>query len=134
MFNPQLEPGVSRYVDDVDFARVTGANFGLLDVEFVRDTRNNPAEVLLCLSNANPDVRTEDGLPADSNQLYAGWGVSSSAEIRFTDLLQLASITAYREVHNYFVNKFDLVGAGAGFITGALGAPREWSLTMKKEF
>jgi iron complex outermembrane receptor protein len=34
----------------------------------------------------------------------------------------------------YFVNKFDLTGAGAGLIVGALGRPREWSVTVKKEF
>jgi len=34
----------------------------------------------------------------------------------------------------YFTNKFDLVGAGAGFITGAVGRPREWSVTVKKRF
>ncbi len=34
----------------------------------------------------------------------------------------------------YYVNKFDLTGAGAGFITGAVGRPREWSLTAKKSF
>ena len=34
----------------------------------------------------------------------------------------------------FHVNKFDLVGAGAGFITATVGRPREWSLTVKKEF
>lgn len=117
--------------------------------DFVRDTRNNSAEVLLYLSNANPNVQTSDGLPADSrficgplcnyaqyghsagtfigsaarpdangvplaatsansNQLYEGWGVSGNAEIRFTDRLQLTSISAYREFRNYFVNDAEL--------------------------
>jgi iron complex outermembrane receptor protein len=34
----------------------------------------------------------------------------------------------------YHVNKFDLIGSGAGFITAAVGRPREWSLTVRKEF
>lgn len=34
----------------------------------------------------------------------------------------------------YLVNKFDLTGSGAGFIAGTVGRPREWSLTVKKEF
>jgi iron complex outermembrane receptor protein len=34
----------------------------------------------------------------------------------------------------YFVNKFDLRGVGAGALVGQLGRPREWALTVKKEF
>ena len=34
----------------------------------------------------------------------------------------------------YFVNRFDLRGVGAGALVGQLGRPREWALTVKKEF
>jgi iron complex outermembrane receptor protein len=34
----------------------------------------------------------------------------------------------------YFINKFDLTGAGAGVISGQPGRPREWGLTVKKKF
>lgn len=34
----------------------------------------------------------------------------------------------------YFINKFDLTGAGAGLISGQPGRPREWALTVKKKF
>ncbi|MCB2065586.1 MAG: TonB-dependent receptor [Erythrobacter sp.] len=36
--------------------------------------------------------------------------------------------------HYYQPNKFDLTGAGAGFITAAVGRPREWSVTVRREF
>jgi iron complex outermembrane recepter protein len=34
----------------------------------------------------------------------------------------------------YFINKFDLTGAGAGAISGQPGRPREWGITVKKKF
>ena len=38
-FNPQLEPGVGLYIDDVYYPRLTGANFDLLDVERIEILR-----------------------------------------------------------------------------------------------
>ncbi len=34
----------------------------------------------------------------------------------------------------YFLNKFDLTGAGAGVISGQVGRPQEWAITVKKKF
>jgi len=34
----------------------------------------------------------------------------------------------------YYLTKFDLTGAGAGFVSGQPGHPREWALTVKKYF
>mgnify|MGYP003852860715 FL=1 len=34
----------------------------------------------------------------------------------------------------YFINKFDLTGAGAGAISGQPGRPREWAISVKKKF
>jgi iron complex outermembrane recepter protein len=34
----------------------------------------------------------------------------------------------------YFINKFDLTGAGAGAISGQPGRPREWAVSVKKKF
>jgi iron complex outermembrane receptor protein len=34
----------------------------------------------------------------------------------------------------YFINKFDLTGAGAGVISGQLGRPQEWAVSVKKKF
>ena len=34
----------------------------------------------------------------------------------------------------YFLNKFDLTGAGAGTISGMPGRPREWAVSVKKKF
>jgi iron complex outermembrane receptor protein len=34
----------------------------------------------------------------------------------------------------YFLSKFDLIGAGAGAITGLPGRPREWAVSVKKKF
>lgn len=34
----------------------------------------------------------------------------------------------------YFINKFDLTGAGAGAISGQPGRPREWAVSIKKKF
>jgi len=34
----------------------------------------------------------------------------------------------------YFTNVFDLVGAGAGVISGTIGRPREWAVSVKKTF
>jgi iron complex outermembrane recepter protein len=34
----------------------------------------------------------------------------------------------------YFLNKFDLTGAGAGALSGQPGRPREWAITVKKKF
>jgi iron complex outermembrane recepter protein len=34
----------------------------------------------------------------------------------------------------YFINKFDLTGAGAGAISGQPGRPREWAISIKKKF
>ena len=34
----------------------------------------------------------------------------------------------------YFLNKFDLTGPGAGAISGLLGRPREWAVSIKKNF
>ena len=34
----------------------------------------------------------------------------------------------------YFINKFDLTGPGAGAISGQLGRPQEWAVSVKKKF
>ena len=34
----------------------------------------------------------------------------------------------------YLLTSFDLTGAGAGFVAGQPGRPREWAVTVKKEF
>ena len=34
----------------------------------------------------------------------------------------------------YFLTLFDLTGAGAGIVSGQPGRPREWALTVKKNF
>ena len=34
----------------------------------------------------------------------------------------------------YYTSKFDLTGAGAGAISGSPGRPREWALTVRKNF
>lgn len=34
----------------------------------------------------------------------------------------------------YFINRFDLTGAGAGAISGQPGRPREWAVSVKKKF
>jgi len=34
----------------------------------------------------------------------------------------------------YYISKFDLTGAGAGAIAGDPGRPREWAVTVKKNF
>jgi len=34
----------------------------------------------------------------------------------------------------YFLTKFDLTGAGAGFVSGQPGRPREWAVTIQRNF
>lgn len=34
----------------------------------------------------------------------------------------------------YFLGKFDLTGAGAGSVTGLVGRPREWAISIKRRF
>jgi iron complex outermembrane receptor protein len=34
----------------------------------------------------------------------------------------------------YLLTSFDLTGAGAGFVAAQPGRPREWAITVKKEF
>ena len=34
----------------------------------------------------------------------------------------------------YLLTSFDLTGAGAGFVAGQPGRPREWAVSVKKSF
>ncbi|MBN8818287.1 MAG: TonB-dependent receptor [Sphingomonas sp.] len=81
-------------------------------------------------------LRSAVGSPSDVYGRTPGYTL---ANVRLTWQSADEDLTVGLEVTNlfdryYFLNKFDLVGAGSGVISGQPGRPREWAVTIKKKF
>ena len=71
--------------------------------------------------------------------LYGQVPAYTLANARLTWADHAKDLTVALEVTNlfdkyYYISKFDLTGAGAGAIAGDPGRPREWAVTVKKNF
>lgn len=82
------------------------------------------------------DLRPAAGSPSD---LYGTVPSYTLSNARLTWRNAEEDLSVALEVTNlfdkyYFISKFDLTGAGAGGITGQPGRPREWAVTVKKNF
>ncbi|MDF8332508.1 TonB-dependent receptor [Novosphingobium sp. HBC54] len=85
---------------------------------------------------AGGDVAPVPGSPSATFGQVPGFTLSNA---RLTWQNEAKDVSVALEVTNlfdkyYFVSKFDLTGAGAGAITGQVGRPREWAVTLKKKF
>ncbi|MBO9575078.1 MAG: TonB-dependent receptor [Sphingobium sp.] len=82
------------------------------------------------------NLRAAAGSPS---QIYGQMPGYTLANARITWANPEEDLSVSLEVTNlfdkyYFINKFDLTGAGAGVISGQPGRPREWAVSVKKKF
>lgn len=82
-FNPAMEPGVGIYVDDVYYASLTGANFGLLDLERVEILRG-PQGTLAGKNSIGGSVRMVSKQPQgnDTGYISGTYGARNRMDLR----------------------------------------------------
>lgn len=112
-FNPQLEPGVGIYIDDVYYPRLTGANFDLLDVERVEILRG-PQGTLTGRNSEGGAIRFISRRPTGSNTGFveASYGsrqrvgLRAGADIALTDKLS-ARVSGSFKTQDGYVKQID---------------------------
>lgn len=107
-FNPQLEPGVGLYIDDVYYPRLTGANFDLLDVERVEILRG-PQGTLTGRNSEGGAIKFISKKPTGDSSGYveATYGsrdrvsVRAGADFALTDQLAARISGTFKEQGGY---------------------------------
>lgn len=128
-FNPQLEPGVGLYIDDVYYPRLTGANFDLLDVERVEILRG-PQGTLTGRNSEGGAIRFISRKPTgDSSGYVEGTygsrdrvSIRAGADFALTDTLAARISGTFKEQGGYVdVLDYGCANPGSGVVSAAPG-------------
>lgn len=129
-FNPQLEPGVGLYIDDVYYPRLTGANFDLLDVERVEILRG-PQGTLTGRNSVGGAIRFISRQPTGDSSGYvdATYGsrdrvsVRAGADFALTDQLFARVSGTFKEQDGYVdVLDYGCANPGGGIAAAVIGS------------
>jgi iron complex outermembrane receptor protein len=129
-FNPQLEPGVGLYIDDVYYPRLTGANFDLMDVERIEILRG-PQGTLTGRNSEGGAIRFISKQPTGDGSGYveATYGTRNRVSIRAGADFALADkwsarISGTFKEQKGYVNVLDYgcANPGSGILSAAPGS------------